>query len=209
MEYFHQFPIKASYFQIGNDINPERIWLVCHGYGQLASRFIKKFESLDLDKNLIIAPEGLSHFYLEGLSGNVGASWMTKHNRLNEISNQFEFLESLMISKLNSLKPKRVTLLGFSQGGATICRWAANTKIHFDDLFLWATIFPTDVNTDFLENTLSEKNLKLFYGDKDPFIKSEHLNIMQERLSTISNLEMIKYLGDHRVMPDVLIKNQD
>ncbi len=199
--------IKASYYQIGNEKNPERIWLVCHGYGQLASRFIKKFENLDLEKNLIIAPEGLSHFYLDGLSGNVGASWMTKHDRETEIENQFSFLENLMMAKTASNRSSRISLFGFSQGGATICRWAAGSAIRFDDLFLWATIFPPDMDRDFLNKSVSNKKVKLFYGDEDPFIKDEHITMAQDLLKIIPHLETIRYKGDHRVIPQILLEN--
>ena len=34
-----------------------------------------------------MAPEGLSRFYLEGFSGKVGATWMTREDRLNDIDN--------------------------------------------------------------------------------------------------------------------------
>ncbi|MEQ8517972.1 MAG: alpha/beta hydrolase [Cytophagales bacterium] len=209
MEKIHEFSLKANYYQIGNSKNPERIWLVCHGYGQLASRFIKKFNPLDQNKNLIIAPEGLSHFYLDGLSGNVGASWMTKHNRELEIENQFSFLESLMISKVKASKAKRISLLGFSQGGATICRWIAKSEIIFDDLYLWATIFPPDMSTDFLDKTLLGKNVRIFYGDKDPFLKNEHVEKTKQLLDRVPQLKIVKFEGDHRVMPEVLIKHMD
>ena len=210
MEKIHEFSLKANYYQFGNSINPERIWLVCHGYGQLASRFIKKFNALDQNKNLIIAPEGLSHFYLDGLSGNVGASWMTKHNRELEIENQFSFLETLMISKIKASKANRISLLGFSQGGATICRWIANSEIIFDDLYLWATIFPPDMSTDFLDKTLLGKNVKLFLRRQRSFLKKKNIFRKQKQLlDRVPQLKIVKFEGDHRVMPDVLIKHMD
>ncbi|QNL22188.1 alpha/beta hydrolase [Hyphobacterium sp. CCMP332] len=209
MEKTHEFSLKANYYQIGKPKDPERIWLVCHGYGQLASRFIKKFIALDQNKNLIIAPEGLSHFYLDGLSGNVGASWMTKHNRELEIENQFSFLESLMISKVKASKAKRISLLGFSQGGATICRWISKSEIIFDDLYLWATIFPPDMSTDFLDKTLLGKNVRIFYGDKDPFLKNEHIQKTKQLMDRVPQLKIVKFEGDHRVIPEVLIKHMD
>ncbi len=209
MEKIHEFSLKANYFQIGNSKNPDRIWLVCHGYGQLASRFIKKFNALDQKNNLIIAPEGLSHFYLEGLSGNVGASWMTKHNRELEISNQFSYLESLMISKVKSCGANRISLLGFSQGGATICRWIAKSELIFDDLYLWATIFPPDMNADFMDKTLLGKNVKIFYGGRDPFLKEEHIQKTTALLDRVRHLKIVKFEGDHRVIPEVLMNHMD
>ena len=40
----------------------------------------------------IIAPQGLHKFYLEGTSGRVGASWMTKENREDDIKNYLVYL---------------------------------------------------------------------------------------------------------------------
>ena len=74
----------------------ERIWLVFHGYGQLAEYFIKKFEDLDPTKNFIIAPQGLSKYYLQGVYGRVGASWMTKEDRLTEIANQYAYIDEVL-----------------------------------------------------------------------------------------------------------------
>ena len=76
----------AHYYSIGElNNNTSDIWIVCHGYGQLASFFIRKFQDLDAPNRFIIAPEGFNKFYLNGYSGRVGASWMTKENREDEI----------------------------------------------------------------------------------------------------------------------------
>ena len=49
-----------AYIYTHGEINAETqyCWVVLHGYGQLASNIIRKFEHLD-DKNFVIAPEGL------------------------------------------------------------------------------------------------------------------------------------------------------
>mgnify|MGYP005635791035 FL=1 len=60
-------------------LEPEKIksvLLVVHGYRQLAESFIKKFEPLLNEGVMVIAPEGLHRFYIEGYTGDVGASWM-------------------------------------------------------------------------------------------------------------------------------------
>ena len=69
----------ARYYSLG-DFNEktEAVWIVCHGYAQLASDFIKDFEPLANETTVIIAPEALSRFYTKGFFGKVGATWMTK-----------------------------------------------------------------------------------------------------------------------------------
>jgi len=67
------------------------LWLVLHGYRQLAPYFLRKFAPLARPDTLIAAPEGLSRFYLEGYYGKVGASWMTREARLDEIADQISY----------------------------------------------------------------------------------------------------------------------
>ena len=86
----------ARYFQlaeIGSEIR--EVWFVCHGYGQHAGYFLKHFECLNNGGRLIVAPEGLSRFYLDGFYGRIGASWMTREDRLNDIKDYVLFLDAM------------------------------------------------------------------------------------------------------------------
>ena len=79
----HHIPVKrqARYYTLGTlDTNTKHVYIVLHGYGQLASQIIHKFDDM-ADEVFIIAPEGLSRFYWDGMTGTVGASWMTKEDR--------------------------------------------------------------------------------------------------------------------------------
>src|SRR2546425_1041706 len=78
----------ARYYSLGEPGPATRqLWFVCHGYGQLAGRFLRHFEPLDDGSRVIIAPEGLSRFYLSESPAErrVGASWMTREDRLVEM----------------------------------------------------------------------------------------------------------------------------
>ncbi|MBK9635339.1 MAG: hypothetical protein IPO64_12805 [Bacteroidetes bacterium] len=57
--------------------------------------FIEKFEDFDPEEHFVIAPEALSKGYIDGLTGRVGASWMTKEDRTNEIQDYINYLESV------------------------------------------------------------------------------------------------------------------
>ncbi|MEP5069833.1 MAG: esterase, partial [Crocinitomicaceae bacterium] len=129
--------IKASYHTL-NELTEktERVWLVFHGYGQLAGHFIKKFKDLDPAKNFIVAPQGLSKYYLDGVYGRVGASWMTKEDRLTEIQNQYAYIDALL-KKIGDLSDKQLIYFGFSQGTATMGRYAAHAKIPFHQMIIW------------------------------------------------------------------------
>src|SRR5207245_2948078 len=54
----------APYEVLGSEKTAREIWFVLHGYGQLASSFIRAFAPLDDGTRLIVAPEALNRFYL-------------------------------------------------------------------------------------------------------------------------------------------------
>ncbi len=63
------------------------VWLVCHGIGYLSRYFIRLFDSLDPQKNYIIAPQAPSKYYKDDNYRKVGASWLTKENTLIDTQN--------------------------------------------------------------------------------------------------------------------------
>ena len=83
----NSFQFDARYFTAGTlGTKTRQVWIIFHGYGQLAPYFLKKFEPLATENIYIIAPEGLSRFYLSELTeqgridNKVGATWMpTSH----------------------------------------------------------------------------------------------------------------------------------
>lgn len=116
-----------------------------HGYGQLAEYFIRKAEGIERKNVTFVAPEGMHRFYLNGTSGRVGASWMTREARELDIAENTENLDRLHNHLSVVYQPKKVLLIGFSQGGATAARWLANGQSPFDAFVSWASVFPPDV----------------------------------------------------------------
>src|SRR5437868_12076424 len=86
-EHFLDTTRTARYFTLGDPVSAAELWFVGHGYGQLASRFLERFRGIDVEGRCIVAPEGLSRFYLTDTptERRVGASWMTREDRLHEI----------------------------------------------------------------------------------------------------------------------------
>lgn len=80
-----------------------------------------------------------------------------------DIDNYLEYLDHVYETELKSFPNVKVTLLGFSQGCATVCRWAAHGNIKFEKLILWAGLFPPDMNFDAGHKALTSKNL---YGGR-------------------------------------------
>ena len=201
------FGFKGRYFQLGElDDTTKNLIFVLHGHGQLAQFFLQKFSVLDDGSNCIIAPEGLSRYYLQGFTGRVGATWMTKEDRLTDIENYLSYLHTLF----DEVKPRlsentTITVLGFSQGAATASRWVAPGIVPFDHLVLWAGIFPPDMDFQYASEVLQHKNITYVYGTKDPFLspaKLEEMRSLSARLNVSPSV--VTFEGVHEVNEEVL-----
>jgi predicted esterase len=202
------FQFKARYQTLGKlDANTQKVWFVLHGYGQLAEYFLRKFKSLETQGIFVIAPEGLSRFYIEdvtrrsqGGSQRVGATWMTRENRLMDIENYLTYLNTVYQQALGNRKDLDVTILGFSQGAATASRWVLENQIHFNRLLLWAGMFPDDMDFTKGHEVLLNKKVQLVYGTKDHFLNDERL-VHMEKLTQKLNVsaEVITFDGAHEI----------
>lgn len=177
----------------------EHLWMVIHGYGQLVTRFAGKFEGLD-PTHLLVMPEALQRFYTDGQSGKVGASWMTKEDRLSDIDDNHEYLDKVWLEIQQLSTFKKFHAFGFSQGCATLCRWLAHRKIQPDTLTLWAGMWAEDIEPADLKSLLSHTRLTLVIGDEDPFIGKERM----EKMETVVKdwgipYEMLRFKGGHQV----------
>ena len=162
---------RARYFTIGGGAQLDEVWIVLHGLGQLASVFINYFKSIETPTRLIVAPEALNRYYVApGASGQtkdakVGATWMTRMDRENEIADYVDFLDAVYGETAN--QARKVTALGFSQGVATACRWVAAGHSRVDRLISWAGQLPPDVDPS-VYSKLSG-GLTLVSGSRDEY----------------------------------------
>ncbi|SHK49700.1 alpha/beta hydrolase [Hymenobacter psychrotolerans] len=199
----------ARYFQSGElSADTRQVWFVCHGYGQLAQYFIRHFAALTAANPalVVIAPEGLSRFYLQGTGGRVGASWMTREDRLTEIDDYVGYLNQLAASVLAAVPADvRVTVLGFSQGAATVSRWLARAAFRPARLVLWAGAFPPDIDFSVASHLLQDLPVTLVCGDEDEFIKPEDVEKQRQFLQQLGvEPQVIGFAGRHTLHPGVL-----
>ncbi len=210
MEQEVEFNFKAKYYASGAITNQTKeVWFVLHGYGQLAKYFIRKFHCISSPARVIIAPGGLSKFYLQGFSGRVGSTWMTKEERLLDIENYVAYLQSVhrQIKADSSYKRHiNITFLGFSQGGATVTRWLQNFNADFDRLILWAGSFPHDMDIAKVSDKLKNKKVQMIRGTEDEFVnekaKAEQLRFIKALGITV---EHITFKGTHDIDEETLI----
>ena len=211
----HHLPVgrTARFFTLG-DVHhaPHEVWFVLHGYGQLASRFLQHFEPLNDGRRLIVAPEALSRFYLDSpatshVHSPVGASWMTREDRLSEIDDYIEYLDALADQVRRDVGGRlpRVVTLGFSQGVATASRWIVRGQTRADRLVLWGAPLPHDVDLDAHAAILRALDLVIVSGDDDALIAPAAMTEQSERLARSDiPARSVTFAGGHRIDADVL-----
>lgn len=222
MEKTTTLQISTTYENLGElTEKTENIWLVCHGYGQLAKYFIRRFDILDLEKNYVIAPQGLSKFYIDGNYGKVGASWLTKENREMDLQNALTYLRFIYENEVaellqtplqialqnnkNNYNKLKINLLGFSQGAAMISRWAVACQIPFDKLVIWGGRFPDEIQKEQLNFVKPSAEIILVIGDKDEFYQQTYIDEETTKLTKlIKTPQLIIFDGTHEVRRDVL-----
>lgn len=204
-----QFPYEAPYFLSHEPTGKEQeVWIVLHGYGQLAEFFIRKFIPFSSPNQLFIAPEGTNHAYLQEFQGRVGANWMTSYNRETAIANNHRFLNQLieeLLSKFTQLP--RIHLLGFSQGAATATRWASEWSGTIDSLVLWGGGFAHDIELNLAKQKFVHTAVFLVYGTEDKLITEESKKRQEELLLTLGKpSNVLTFDGGHEINPSLLEK---
>ena len=198
------FQKSGRFFTFGNPEKADHLLVALHGYGQLAGYFIRKFNTLDPDRYFVICPEGPHRFYQSGTSGRVGASWMTREDRLTDIDDYVRFLDTLLVDVEEKYTFKEKTLLGFSQGGATASRWVGYGKSNFHNFLLWAAVFPPDMDATARTKFNTQKNYFII-GDNDEYTTLDKAKDYYDALNQHGmNFEFRKFEGSHTVDINVL-----
>jgi predicted esterase len=215
----HSFHVRrtARYYTIGPTHGfPRELWVVVHGYGQLARRFLKSFAPLDDGTRLIVAPEALSRFYLDPVAERrsqseprVGATWMTREDREAEIADYIGYLEHLVTETRRHLAGAgpRIVVLGFSQGTATVCRWLASSELRADQIVLWAGGIPPELEAAKWSARLHGAALTLVAGETDEMVPASAVVAEGERLTAAGDaFTLHRYPGGHRVEGEALLR---
>lgn len=203
----------ARYFTLG-EAGPRlsQVWFVAHGFGQLAGYFIRHFATLDDGTRLIVAPEALSRFYLGEVTGatsagaRVGATWMTREDRLAEIEDYVRYLDALHAHVMTGVaRAAKVIVLGFSQGVATVCRWVARGAVRPDALILWAGTLPPELDSPADLEPFRRLDLALVVGSGDPAANPAAVAELEGRLSKHAiTYRLVRFDGGHEIDAEVL-----
>lgn len=198
----------ARYYILGKHSEKiNSVWIVLHGYGQLAEEFIKYFKPVTNETTIVIAPEALNRFYMKGFGGKIGATWMTKEAREEEINDYVNYLDSVYdeVIKYGLTDNAKVTVLGFSQGTAAACRWITKGKSKIERLILWGGGIPPDVDLEFSQKLFNSINLEIVIGNEDQFISEEQMEKEIKRFEEIKlNYKIHRFNGKHEIKADIL-----
>jgi predicted esterase len=197
-----QFPYETPYSLSHEPTGKENeVWIVLHGYGQLAEFFIRRFLPHASAERLFIAPEGTNHSYLKDFQGRVGANWMTSYNREAAIANNHRYLNRMMEEVLSAFEQvPRIHLLGFSQGAATGTRWASQWKGTLDSLILWGGGFAHDLALELAKEKFASTEVILVHGLEDELVTEESKKRQEELLLVLGKpLKLLTFSGGHEL----------
>lgn len=206
---------SARYYLLGQPSDKiADVWFACHGYGQLAADFAKEFECIADTTRLIVVPEALSRFYLSdgtgfhGPDAKIGATWMTREDRETEITDYVAYLDDLfdeIMSQVLRDRTVRVSVLGFSQGGATANRWLTRGRARAERLVMWGSLIASDADLNEAAAFFRNVELNIVYGTRDKFAGSEMIANYEALLrENAIPFKVTTFEGGHRMDRDTL-----
>jgi predicted esterase len=182
------------------------LWLVLHGYGSLAADFLAGFGAIDDGTRLFVAPEALSRFYdartpmERHAEASVGASWMTREDRLEEIEDQRHWFD-LAYAHYRALVGSDVplTVLGFSQGTAAASRWVASGSASAAHLICWGAALAPELPLG-AGSVLGRTRTSIVIGDRDRYVPAEVIARETARLDAAGfSYALERFEGGHRL----------
>lgn len=187
----------------------QRWWMGLHGYGQTAASFLKPVAPVVPADTLCVAAEGLNRFYREmprpdgSHLQRVGATWMTRENREDDIADTVAWLTRLHAHVQAEVPRGDATLFGvlaFSQGVATALRWLAHARLSPRMLVLWAGGLPHDVDAAVLHGVLQHTRVVVVTGTRDAFVTDTRVREMQDTLRVWQlHAEWQTFDGEHHL----------
>ena len=184
----------------------QELWIVLHGYGQLASRFVGGFGAIDDGSRLIVAPEALSRFYdartplASHIAAEVGASWMTREDRADEIEDQAHWLAQVLETyRARVAGDVPLMVLGFSQGAAAASRWVARGGVAPAHLICWGASLAPELDLG-AGAPLAATRCTVVVGERDVFVSAAQIAVERARLDAARFTHAFEHFaGGHRL----------
>jgi dienelactone hydrolase len=132
---------------------------------------------------------------------------MTRADRDVEIADYVAYLDDLY-DEIFTRVPRAevsVTVLGFSQGGATANRWVTRGRARVDRLIMWGSLLATDSDLNQAATFFRNVRLTIVYGKRDRYADEGMIANYEKRLRENGiPYELITFDGGHRMDRDTL-----
>ncbi|MGH7551920.1 MAG: alpha/beta hydrolase [Longimicrobiales bacterium] len=213
VEHSIQVRRTARYYAVGEP-GPDvrQVWIVCHGYGQLARDFVRLFRAIESPSRWIVAPEALNRYYVDtrpvhhGPESAVAATWMTREDRLHEIEDYVAYLNTLhghLLGQLPADPRPEVFALGFSQGAATVARWVSRAAARIDHVVLWGSMLPAEIEPT--QDLFGSARLTVVAGTRDRAVGTEAIRALEDRFQQVGRQwRLVRFEGGHHLDSGVL-----
>ncbi len=210
----------ARYATVGAEpAQATQLWVAFHGYAHRAADFVAPLVEVVPAHVRVVAPEGLSRFYLEmprpdgGHLARTGASWLTRDDREDELRDALAMIQSVVAREYAAIMHARgarptLCVLGFSQGVAMSMRWVveagrnpaigAHAPVHRH--VLWAGGLAHDVSDDALRDAWRETAVEVVWGTRDKFASDAVREVVRARFERIGVAPAARtFEGGHRL----------
>jgi predicted esterase len=128
---------------------------------------------------------------------------MTREDREHEIDDYIGYLDALYNAVTGDVARRTIVALGFSQGAATVSRWAARGRAHLDHVILWGSGLAHELSPG--PALLRGASLCIAIGDADEQVDERSLREVDRRLRAAGlDYRLHRYAGGHRVEPAAL-----
>jgi predicted esterase len=143
---------------------------------------------------------------------------MTREDRLHEIDDYVRYLDRVFDDALADVLDAAsrshaggatnaadaagarvaIVALGFSQGAATVARWAARTAYRLDHVILWGAPLPPELEP--APDLFGSARLTIAAGTRDRFLNEERMSREEERMRRGGlDFDMYRYDAGHRI----------
>jgi predicted esterase len=127
---------------------------------------------------------------------------MTREDREAEIADYIAYLDDLYSEIMSGIGDRqvRVTVLGFSQGGATANRWVTRGAVRADRLLMWGCLLASDSDLNEAASFFKSVELTLVYGTRDQFASNKMISEYEKLLAEKSvPFQIRSFEGGHRM----------
>ena len=184
---------------------PPALLMALHGWGQNCRHFMRNFRSLDKRNIMVVAPQAPHQFYLDAETRKVGFNWLTRYERDQSIAdlNQYLFGMLEVIQRQEVFDPRRIFVLGFSQGASVAYRFAASGLVYPAGVIACCADLPADVAERL--NEVGRFPVLLAQGRGDDLVpEAKVIAARKAFLDAGFVYEDFVYDGGHRITPELV-----